>query len=84
MFHSNSHEILFRAFCIHHMTYALGWVDPQQWFDQPNQSCPRVTFLGPDPTRRNVDPTRPAIADTNSDPTRPDPRPDLPHMYILN
>ena len=23
------------------------------------QSCPRVTFLGPDPTRQNVDPTRP-------------------------
>ena len=30
-------------------------------------SCPRVTFLGPDPTRRNViDPTRPES-------TRPDP-----------
>ena len=34
-----------------------------------------VTFLGPDPTRRNVDPTRPAIADKKSDPTRPDPSP---------
>ena len=51
------------------------------------QSCPRVTFLGPDPTRpdptrRNVDPTRPAIADKMSDPTRPAARP-FPHIYIL-
>ena len=36
-----------------------------------SQSCPRVTFLGPDSTRRNVDPTRLAIADKKSDPTRP-------------
>ena len=51
------------------------------------QSCPRATFLGPDPTRQNVDPTRPAIADPKSDPTRPDPtRPvarSFPHMYSL-
>ena len=31
------------------------------------QSCPRVTFLGPDPTRRNFDPTKSV---TRSDPTR--------------
>ena len=33
------------------------------------QSCPRVTFLGPEPTQpvENVDPTRPAIADQKSD-----------------
>ena len=40
------------------------------------QSCPRVTFFGPDPTRRNVDPTdptRPAIA--NKSLTLPDPTP---------
>ena len=35
-----------------------------------NQSYPRFTYLGPDPTRRDVDPTRPAIADNKSDPTR--------------
>ena len=40
-----------------------------------HQSCPRVTFLGPDPTRRNVDPTRPATADKKSDQTRPAARP---------
>ena len=44
------------------------------------QSCPRVTFLGPDPTRPdptrwNVDPTWPAIAVKKSDPTRPAARP---------
>ena len=49
------------------------------------QSCPRVTFLWtrPDPTRRNVDPTRPAIADKKSDPTRPDPRPDPSPICIV-
>ena len=42
------------------------------------------SWTRPDPTRRNVDPTRPAIADKKSDPTRPDPRPDpSPHMNIL-
>ena len=46
------------------------------------QSCPRVTFLGPDPTRQNVDPTRPAIADQKSDPTRPAAR-SFPHMYSI-
>ena len=45
-----------------------------------DQSCPRVTFFEPDPTRRNVDPTRPAIADKKSDPTRPAARP-FPNMY---
>ena len=40
----------------------------EHWFHMAQnnlvyQSCPRVTFLGPDPTQRNVDPTRP-------DPTR--------------
>ena len=51
------------------------------------QSCPRVTFLGPDPTRRYVDPTRPAKIRQNRDPTRPDPRvhstrgPDLTHTF---
>ena len=39
------------------------------------QSCPRATFLGPDPTRRRLDPTRPAITHKKSDPTRPDPSP---------
>ena len=47
-----------------------------------HQSCPRVTFLGLDPTRRNVDPTQPAIADKKSDPTRPATRP-FPNMFIL-
>ena len=51
------------------------------------QSCPRVTFLvpdptRPDPTRQNVDPTRPAIADQKSDPTRPAAR-SFPHMHSL-
>ena len=38
------------------------------------QSCPRVTFLGPDP-RRNVDPTRPGETLTRPGETltRPDP-----------
>ena len=53
------------------------------------QSCPRVTFLGldptrPDPTRQSVDPTRPAIADEKSDPTQPDPtRPDPPYVLCF-
>ena len=47
------------------------------------QSCPQVTFLGPDPTRRNVDSTRPAIADKKSDPTRPDPLPDPSPICIV-
>ena len=38
-------------------------------------SCPRVSFLGPDSTRQNVDPTRPSIADQKSESTRPDPSP---------
>ena len=48
----------------------------------PAQSCPRVTFLGPDSTRQNVDPTRPAIADQKSYPTRPTTR-SFSHMYSL-
>ena len=55
----------------------------KQWKLVPQlaQSCPRVTFLGPDPTRpdpakRWPDPNRPAIADQNSDPNRPDLWPD--------
>ena len=45
------------------------------------QSCPRVTFLGPDPTQRNLDPTgrpdRRLPTKVWPDPTRPDPtRPD--------
>ena len=48
-----------------------------------NQSCPRVTFLGPGPTRRNVaNPTRPAIFDKKYDPTRPAARP-FPYTYSL-
>ena len=35
--------------------------------DRVDQSCPRDTFLGPDPTRRNVDPVWPAIIDKKSD-----------------
>ena len=50
---------------------------------QMTQSCPRVTFLGPDPTRRNVDPTRPAIANNKSDPTRSDPQPDPSPICIV-
>ena len=45
------------------------------------QSCPRVTFLGPDPTRRNVDPTRPDPRLPTKSLTRPDPRPD-PSPYV--
>ena len=37
------------------------------------QSCPRVTFLGPDPTRRNLDPTRPDPRLQTKSLTRPDP-----------
>ena len=57
------------------------------------QSCPRVTFLGPDPTRRNVDPTRPDPRSLTKSLTRPDPRPDptpickvfnLIIIYLLN
>ena len=47
------------------------------------QSCPRVTFLGPEPTRRNIDPTRLTIADKKFDPTCPDPRPDLSRICIV-
>ena len=39
-------------------------------------STGHFSWTRPDPTRRNVDPTRPALADKKSDPTRPDPRPD--------
>ena len=47
------------------------------------QSSPRVTFHEPDLTQRNVDSTRPAIANKKSDPTRPDPNP--PHiMYYVS
>ena len=58
-----------------------GWVInmPYSWQEfqsVPRQSCPRVTFLGPDPTRRNVDPTRPDPRLPSIGLTRPDPRPD--------
>ena len=49
------------------------------------QSCPRVTFLGPDPTRWNVDPTRPdprLLTKFWPDLTRPATRL-FPHMYSL-
>ena len=39
-----------------------------------DQSCPRVPFLGPDPTRRNIDPTRDYQQKVWPDPTRPDPQ----------
>ena len=53
----------------------------------PSQSCPRVTFLDPDPTRPDptrqyFDPTWPAIADKKSDSTRPTARP-FPHICII-
>ena len=38
-----------------------------------DQSCPRVTFLGRDPTRRNVDPTRPDPRLLTKSLTRPEP-----------
>ena len=47
-----------------------------------DQSCPRVTFLGPDPTRRNVDPTRPDPRLPTKNLTRPAARP-FPNMYRL-
>ena len=47
----------------------------------PSQSCPRVTFLGPDPTWpgktwTRPDPTRDCRQKVWPDPTRPDPRSD--------
>ena len=45
--------------------------------------CPRVTFLGPDPTRRNVDPTRPDPRLPTKSLTRPDPRRDLSPICIV-
>ena len=49
------------------------------------QSCPRVTFLGPDPTRRNVDPTRPDPRLPTKSLTRPDLRldPSPPYVHSL-
>ena len=51
------------------------------------QSCPRVTFLGPDPTRPaetliRPDPTRDCRQKVWPDPTRPAARP-FPNMYSL-
>ena len=53
----------------------INQADPGSW--HARQNCPRVTFLGPDSTRRNVDPTLPAIADkslTRVTPLGSDPR----------
>ena len=62
-----------------------------QWYGRSlsamvNQSCPRVTFLGPDPTRpaetlTRPDPTRDCRQ--KSDPTRPDPLPDPSLICIV-
>jgi len=43
-------------------------------------STGHFSWTRPDPTRRNVDPTRPAISDKKSDPARPAARP-FPNMY---
>ena len=48
------------------------------WSDQ---SCPRVTFLGPDPTRPAETLTRPDPRLPTKSLTRPDPRPTLP-QYV--
>ena len=45
-------------------------------------STGHFSWTRPDPTRRNVDPTRPAIGDKKSDPTRLAARLFI-HMYIL-
>ena len=48
------------------------------------QSCPRVTFLGPDPAKRWPDPTRDCRQKSDGL-TRPDPRPDpFPICTIFN
>ena len=48
------------------------------------QSCPRVTFLGPDPIRPAGTLTRPDPRLPTKSLTRPDPRPDpFPNMYSL-
>ena len=57
------------------------------WLSIPFQSCPRVPFLGPDPTRRNLDPTRPdptrdCWQKVWPDPTRSAVRP-FPHICSL-
>ena len=47
-----------------------------------HQSCPRATFLGPDPKKRWPEPTRPAIAEKSLTlPDRPDPPPPTCTMF---
>ena len=55
------------------------------WYHQDivYQSCPRVTFLGSDPTRSGETLTRPAIADKKSDPTQPAARP-FPNYLLIS
>ena len=48
-----------------------------------SQSCPRVTFHGPDPTRQNVDPTLPDPRLLTKSLTQPDPRPDPSPICIV-
>ena len=62
----------------------INQADPGSW--HARQNCPRVTFLGPDSTRRNVDPTLPAIADKILTRFTPPPRlrPPVPfHMCTM-
>ena len=56
----------------------------QRMMETPELSTGHFSWTRSDPTRRNVDPTRPAIADKSL--TRPDPRPDPSPIcaFILN
>ena len=58
---------------------SLSPINPSlELIHNPTQSCPRVTFLGPDPTRGNVDPTRDCRQKVWPDPTPPPTRPPPP------
>ena len=78
--------ILRANYCTYHKSNEhVGIYNSQMKTYQKLQNKPReaiselstghFSWTRPDPTQRNVDPTRPAIADKKSDPTRPDPRP---------
>ena len=58
--------------------WAVVIFEPSTSAHCPRQSVQGSLFL--DSTRRNVDPTRSAIADKTSDPTRPNP----PYMYYVS
>ena len=72
---------------IHSRLENCNWVLAGLSLEKYYQSCPRVTFLGPDPTRpgetlTRPDPTRDCRQKVWPDPTRPAARPST-HMCIL-